>query len=214
MKKRYKNIVWDWNGTLLNDFTTGLRTLNDMLDRRGVSIVNEKTYKDIFGFPVIDFYHKVGFDMEKESFHNLSLDFVETYDRYITDIFLNPQVLEILPAIQQQGMKQYILSALKEDILHQMLSDFKIEDYFEQACGSDDIYASSKTERGQRMLSLYKFSPEDTLMIGDTLHDAEVAEALGFDCLLFAGGHNSEWRLREKAGVIQDFGELNQLLGL
>ena len=64
------------------------------------------------------------------------------------------------------------------------------------------------------MLSLYKFSPEDTLMIGDTLHDAEVAEALGFDCLLFAGGHNSEWRLREKAGVIQDFGELNQLLGL
>ncbi len=214
MKKRYKNIVWDWNGTLLNDFTTGLKTLNDMLDRRGVSVVNEKTYKDIFGFPVIDFYHKVGFDMEKESFHNLSLDFVETYDRYITDIFLNPQVLEILPAIQQQGMKQYILSALKEDILHQMLSDFKIEDYFEQACGSDDIYASSKTERGQRMLSLYKFSPEDTLMIGDTLHDAEVAEALGFDCLLFAGGHNSEWRLREKASVIQDFGELNQLLGL
>ncbi len=45
-------------------------------------------------------------------------------------------------------------------------------------------------------------------MVGDTVHDAEVARALGFDCILFAGGHNSEWRLAEKAPVIHQMKEL------
>lgn len=52
------------------------------------------------------------------------------------------------------------------------------------------------------MVSSYSIVPRDTLMIGDTLHDAEVANALGFDVRLFVGGHNSERRLREVAPVL------------
>lgn len=45
-------------------------------------------------------------------------------------------------------------------------------------------------------------------MVGDTLHDAEVAEALGFDCLLYSGGHNDLARLQAKAPVISDMEDL------
>lgn len=48
------------------------------------------------------------------------------------------------------------------------------------------------------MLQTCPIVPEDTLMVGDTIHDAEVADALGFDCILFAGGHNNEERLQKK----------------
>ena len=87
--KRFKNIVWDWNGTLLNDLYVGVDVLNDMLGRRGVAPLNVDEYKKVFGFPVIDFYKKVGFDFSKESFHEMSVDFVQTYARYEQNTTLN-----------------------------------------------------------------------------------------------------------------------------
>ncbi|MDE5639176.1 MAG: HAD family hydrolase [Odoribacter sp.] len=206
--KTYKNLVWDWNGTLLNDITAGVDTLNDMLEKRGLQKLSVEEYKDVFGFPVVDFYRKVGFDMEKESLHKISVDFVETYDRFAGGIALNPSIPEVLRGIQQTGRKQYILSALREDLLKQMVEDFHIGGYFEQVCGSDNIYAAGKIERGKKMVEACGLCPEETLMVGDTLHDAEVAHALGFGCVLYAGGHNSVRRLREKAPVIERMEEL------
>lgn len=207
---RYKNIVWDWNGTLLDDVEIGVNTLNDMLSRRELHQLSVDEYKDQFGFPVVEFYQKVGFDMEKESLHELSVDFVATYDKYATSIALNSDVPEVLAALQQAGIKQYILSALREDLLLQMLRDFDIDSRFDQACGSDNIYAAGKIERGQRMVKALDICPAETLMVGDTIHDAEVAKALGFGCVLFSGGHNSEWRLLEKAPVIHQLRDLNR----
>ena len=153
---KYKNVVWDWNGTLLNDVKVGVNTLNDMLGRRGLPLLSVEDYKEKFGFPV----------------------------------------------------KQYVLSALREDLLQQMLRHFQIDSRFDRACGANDIYAAGKIERGQQMLQTCPIVPEDTLMVGDTIHDAEVADALGFDCILFAGGHNNEERLQKKAPVIHRMREL------
>ena len=194
---KYKNVVWDWNGTLLNDVKVGVNTLNDMLGRRGLPLLSVEDYKEKFGFPVIDFYDRVGFDMEKESFHELSVDFVETYDKYAGEVGLNEGVREVLAGIQQTGVKQYVLSALREDLLQQMLRHFQIDSRFDRAC-----------ERGQLILLICPFVPEDTLLVGDSFHDAEVADALGFDCILFAGGHNNEERLQKKAPVIHRMREL------
>lgn len=206
--KKYSNIVWDWNGTLLDDLKAGVNTLNDMLSRRGLQVLTEDEYKDRFGFPVIDFYQGIGLDLVKESLHELSVDFVATYDKYAGNIGLNPHAREVLAAIRKSEKKQFILSALREDLLQQMLCDLAIDSLFDRACGSDNIYAAGKIERGQRMLQTIDICPEETLMVGDTVHDAEVAQALGFDCILFAGGHNSTWRLQEKGRVIYRLDEL------
>lgn len=208
LSDKYESVIWDWNGTLLNDVKVGVDTLNDMLGRRGLPSLTIQQYKDLFEFPVIYFYQRVGFDLVKESFHELSVDFVSTYDKYAEGIALNPFVQEALVHVRQSGMRQYILSALREDLLNRMLGEFAIDSHFERACGSDDIYAAGKIERGKRMLEALEISPAKTVMIGDTVHDAEVARALGFDCILFAGGHNSEWRLQEKAPVIHSMEEL------
>jgi phosphoglycolate phosphatase len=209
---KYKNIVWDWNGTLLNDLEVGVNTLNDMLGRRQLLPMTVNEYKSYFEFPVIRFYEKVGFDMNQENFHELSVDFVETYDKYAKDVTLNKDVPEVLEMLQCSGFSQFVLSALREDLLVQMIRDFSIDSRFDKICGSDNIYADGKIGRGREMLRNLSIEPSETLMIGDTVHDHEVAEALGFDCILFAGGHNDEQRLLEKAPVIYSLKELIKLL--
>ena len=61
--------------------------------------------------------------------------------------------------------------------------------------GLGDHYASSKIERGKELLGDLKADPTKTLMIGDTVHDFEVAQSIGSDCVLLANGHNKKERL-------------------
>lgn len=207
---KYKNIIWDWNGTLLNDLQTGVNTLNDMLERRGIPLLSSNDYKELFRFPVIDFYEEIGFDFHEESMHEVSLDFVETYERFSDCVTLTDHVSEVLPHLKKKGVHNYVLSALNQHDLDEMTLRFGIAPCFDYLCGSNDIYGSSKIERGIKMIESLGLNKKETVMVGDTTHDAEVAEAMGVPCLLYAGGHNSLPRLKAKAPVFTDFLEIEK----
>ncbi len=200
---KYKNVVWDWNGTLLDDVKISVNTINRMLRKKRLNELTVEEYKSIFGFPVKDYYEGIGFDFKHDDWETVSLDFVDTYEELAKDVMLTPGVVSVLSGLKEMGVRQYILSALQENLLEDMLERFGIRDYFEGVCGSDNIYADGKIARGERMLDVYPIEPRETLMVGDTLHDAEVAEALGFNIRLYAGGHNSAERLREKGIVLE-----------
>lgn len=211
MKNKYKNIVWDWNGTLLDDLNISHQTINRMLEKRGLHTITVEHYRDIFAFPVKAYYESLGFDFSRDDWDEVSVDFVDTYNSLAGGVSLSDGVLDVLDGIRQAGLNQYILSALQEDTLKDMVSGFGIRNRFREVCGSNNIYADGKVQRGLEMLSRCPIEPCETLMIGDTLHDAEVAETLGFDCILYAGGHNSEWRLKEKGKVIRRMPDLLEL---
>lgn len=206
---KYKNVVWDWNGTLLDDVNVSVATINRMLSKKQLGELTVEEYKSIFGFPVKDYYEGIGFDFKRDDWDAVSCDFVDIYDELSKNVMLTPGVPSVLTGLKEIGVRQYILSALREDLLEDMLQRFGIRDYFEGVCGSDNIYADGKVARGERMLQAYPIAPGETLMVGDTLHDAEVAESLGFDVRFYAGGHNSAERLRQK-GIVLD--RMEQLL--
>ena len=205
---RYDNVVWDWNGALLDDISISVRTINEMLGKRSLALLTSESYREVFGFPVKNYYETVGFDFVKEDWDQVSMEYVTTYEFFTPDADLTDGVQEVLSELKDRGVKQYVLSALKEDLLHDMLERFGIKKYFEGICGSDNIYADGKIGRGKSMLQNYPIHPVKTLMIGDTLHDAEVARSLGFDCLLYTRGHNSTERLCQHEKVIHHLREI------
>lgn len=205
---KYKNIIWDWNGTLLDDVRVSVATINEMLTRRQLPPISVERYRELFGFPVRDYYENIGFDFEQDDWDEVSRNFASTYNSLAGTAVLTENIRAILTEIQHTGVRQYILSALEEKALNEMLLRFGIREYFDGVCGSDNIYAEGKIVRGREMLRDYSIIPVETLMVGDTLHDAEVARALGFDVRLFAKGHNCERRLRENAPVITRMEEI------
>lgn len=205
---RYKNVVWDWNGTLLDDVKISVDTINVMLERKHLGKLTVEEYRSIFGFPVKPYYESIGFDFSQDDWEEVSRDFVNIYNDLAEKVELTPGIIPVLEGIKRKGIRQYILSALKEDLLIGMLERFGIREYFEGVCGSNNIYADGKVVRGMEMLRMFPIVPDETVMIGDTLHDAEVAGALGFDFRLYAGGHNSMERLAEKGIVLQRMEQL------
>ena len=63
--------------------------------------------------------------------------------------------------------------------------------------GLDNIYAASKVAIGKNLMSKLGIAKGESLMIGDTLHDLEVAMEIGADCVLLSSGHQSRKKLQE-----------------
>ena len=213
IRKRYKHIIWDWNGTLLDDVDIVIDAMNNLLSRRGLPLINRESYKHIFTFPVKDYYARLGFDFLAEPYEKLADEFTaEIYsNKYSYKLF--PEVEKILEKVHCLGIAQSVLSASAEDKLAEMVDTFGIGRYFKAVNGLSNHYAHSKIEAGKQCLSSLGIKEDEVILIGDTVHDFEAAAALGCDCLLIANGHQSYARLKPlKAGLVNSLSEASELL--
>ncbi len=195
-------IFWDWNGTLLNDTATCLLTMNDMLLRRGMPTLTLDLYKEVFGFPVVDYYRKIGFDFDQESFERLSVEFIDTYNAALGSAQLVSGTIAVLDSFLQLEKRNIIISAMKHDMLLQSVREKGLERYFTDILGIDTIYAASKSAIAIDFVNRNKILPEEVLFIGDTTHDYEVAKEIGCQCILIADGHQTEERLKATGTVV------------
>jgi len=191
-----RSIIWDWNGTLLNDLDLCISTINVLLGKRELPLLNRKTYKDVFSFPVRNYYEAVGFDFTKEDFAIPAKEFIDLYNNKVEMCALHNPVENVLSYFKSQGVRQFVLSAMKQDMLEKTLRHNSIFHFFEGVAGLNDHYAVSKIERGNQLITEFDIQKNDTWMIGDTIHDFEVAEELGIKCILTADGHQSAERLK------------------
>ncbi|MBZ0198552.1 MAG: HAD family hydrolase [Ignavibacteriaceae bacterium] len=192
MINKYKHIIWDWNGTLLDDTEFCVGIMNGMLTRRMMSNISKSYYKRIFTFPIRKYYEKIGLPIDDEQFVLLSKEFIYEYElnRLTCGIFEGAE--EVLQTIIELGLSQSILSAYSQNTLEEIVAHFGLTKYFSKIKGLDNIYASSKIELGKQLMSELGLLKGEALLIGDTLHDKEAAEAIGADCVLIANGHQDK----------------------
>jgi phosphoglycolate phosphatase len=89
---------------------------------------------------------------------------------------------------------------------------FKIQHFFKTAAGLSHDYAQGKIELGQNLIKMENISTDKAVIIGDTTHDFEVAQALGIECILIENGHHSKERLKQcGVNVLKDLNELIKL---
>jgi phosphoglycolate phosphatase len=210
---KYGYIIWDWNGTLLDDVGICIDSMNELLGEYNLpEIPNEEFYRDIFCFPVRDYYAKLGFDFDKVPFEKPALEFIDNYNKRLGRLALVKGAEKALEAASERGLKQTILSASEKNSLTAQVKSFGIERYFTEILGIDDCFAASKAELARNWFDKSGIDRERVVFVGDTAHDFEVAQAVGCDCVLIANGHQSRSAL-EKTGArvaesISDIGEI------
>lgn len=187
-----QHIIWDWNGTILNDVNYVVDVMNSVLKDQKMPNIDLATYKQIFEFPVKKYYDKLGFDYSKRSFEELCHDFVDRFMQGVHTCKPFEQIEGVLLNLKNIGKTQSVLSATDQPNLDHMVSHYGLRDIFQFVYGIEDKYARSKVARGQALLESATIAREETVMIGDTLHDLEVGEELGIDVILITHGHQCE----------------------
>jgi phosphoglycolate phosphatase len=215
---KYTHVLWDWNGTLLDDAEWSLAVVNTLLSKRNIEPVkNINAYRDIFGFPVIDYYRRAGFDLDNEPFEIPAKEFIDLYYGGSERCRLFDGAEDTLAAVKKTGLKQVILSASESNNLRSQTGLFDIERYFDDILGISDIYAGSKVNIALSYMSENNINAGAAVLIGDTTHDFEVAQSLGIDCILIPNGHQHR-RTLLKCGVpvvgdIRDIKNIKDITG-
>lgn len=209
----YKYVIWDFNGTILDDLDLCLDLLNQMLVKQNKQPLSVSRYKEVFGFPIKDYYIEAGLSFDTESFDDMSQFFIKHYQPASFSCKIHSGVIDTLIALQKLGIKSIILSASQTDNLIEQTKVLGIHDYFEYIVGTDNIKGQGKVERGNELMKQTGINPKECLYVGDTIHDAEVAKALGVKVLLYTQGHQSESRLRTvKERIIYEISDIIEVV--
>lgn len=191
-----KSIIWDWNGTLLDDRDICIASMNLMLEKRQMPQLSTEKYLDVFTFPVQDYYKAIGFDFSKESWDITAHEFIYLYLDRLNESKLSSGAVEALTKFKNLGLNQAIVSAMQHDALVKSVNDLGIAGFFDSIGGISDHYAAGKIENALSYLNKSDIDPKQALLIGDTLHDSEVAREVGCYCVMIAAGHQSAERLK------------------
>lgn len=203
--KNIRYIIWDWNGTLLNDVELGVEAVNWLLAKEGLSIFpNKEAYQKVFQFPIIEYYKKAGFDFQKTSFDVLADEYIAYYQPRSILCNLHEGVKEVLEGFHKRGYKQAILSASKLENLEEQVKVYDIVKYFEYILGIDNIHAHSKAQLAQDFVEKLHIDPHQIVFIGDSVHDSEVASLAGCNCILIANGHEHKDKLLKTGYPVVD----------
>jgi phosphoglycolate phosphatase len=197
--KNKKHVIFDYNGTILSDTQICVDALNHLLATQNILPLTVDEYRQKFHFPITEFYKELGFNFSKISFDELGIMYYKIYSDNMHKCLVYDGLIDLVKNLKKEGIRTSILTALNQNELLKQLTYFKLENLFDVTFGLGDYNAHSKIQRGHELMEHVGIAPHDTIMIGDTCHDWEVAQALGIEVLLLSDGHQTHERLLLKS---------------
>ena len=209
MANSKKMIIFDWNGTLIDDVWLNLNAINSVLEKRRMNPITIEYYRENFCFPVSIFYKELGLDVKNE-WEEIAQEFGKTYIADIDKVKLFPDVVPTLEELKKAGIETGIFSAMEHKMLNKHVEMLRISQYFRFIEGIENNYAEGKTHLCREILEKSGYSEKEILFVGDTCHDYETAKAIGCDVALVSRGHNTAEILKNTGAPV--FRSLTELL--
>lgn len=190
------HLVWDWNGTLLNDFDLTIAATNAMLASYGARPVTREEHRRLFRRPIVDYYAEIlARPIGPAEFATLDRLFHAEYDKGLAQCALVAGAVEAMTEWAATGT-QSLLSMWFHDQLVPMVTRLGLAGHFTRIDGlRTGVGGGGKTEHLVRHLDALGMAGADCVVIGDTLDDADAAAAVGARCVLVSGGFTDTDRL-------------------
>ncbi len=188
---RYHYVFWDFNGTIIDDVNTALGCVNDLLERKGRKPITLADYYNYVETPIVGFYYHI-LPPEEIDFDEISRDYHTDYARRANETHLATGAYELLQKLHSDGAHQYIITANHIDETTELAERMGILPFIDKISGADNSLADSKINRAKELFDSLNIDKNDAILIGDTLHDMETANALGIDCILVTYGHQGK----------------------
>lgn len=181
------HLVWDWNGTLLNDLQLVVDATNAAMAKVNGPVVSAQEHRRRFRCPISEYYADLlGRPVEAEEFRRLDKLF---HDEYRTGLNRCELAADALSAIRAWSGSQSLLSMWFHDELVPTVQRFGLTELFARIDGRPrDVGGDHKAEYLARHLFELGISGRSTVLIGDSVDDAHAAESVGARCVLYSGG--------------------------
>ena len=201
-----RHVIWDWNGTLYDDFVVNVAAVSESCRRIGGAPIDAERYRLCYTRPITVFYERLlGRNLRPGEWDVLNQCYFAAYQARIRDCHLVPGAVKALEGVAGRGVTQSLLSMWDHADLVDLVARFALGRWFAvvegQACSGPEGKAESLARHLDRLGSeVGQLEAVDVVAIGDSLDDAAAAAALGIRCVLVTTGPHRPADLAE-AGV-------------
>lgn len=200
------HVIWDWNGTLLDDLPIVVEAVNACLRSQGAPSIDADTYRSRFVRPLNGFYEGLlGRPVDDDFLLELDNVFQDAYWDGFDDAELNAEAEEAIRSLASAGVTQSIASMLWHDMLVPTVGGFGLDEFMVAVDGNRGTVGESKDQHMvhhvERLRRMYPELGRQTMtVIGDLVDDAGAARAADVSCVLYDGGSQPR-QLLEGQGV-------------
>ena len=204
-----ESIIWDWNGTILNDVDNNVNAVNTLLQKRNLTIITKEEYRRKIKIPIKQFYNDIGLETNDPEIYNLiTIDYWKYYNMgYKNNTKVNNGLENILNKLKENNINNYLLSATQQDELKKQVESKGMETFFKMIIGNSNSEVKNKLEKAKELIKIENIKINSTILVGDMISDYELAEKLGIKCVLYSNGHQ-EIKIERGIDVINDFEEI------
>jgi phosphoglycolate phosphatase-like HAD superfamily hydrolase len=197
------HLVWDWNGTLLNDLSLVVASTNVVFESLGGAPVSAEEHRVRFRRPISDYYASVlGRAVGAEEFGRLDRIF---HDAYRTGLTTCELAADAAAAMRGWPGSQSLLSMWFHEELVLAVEAYGLTAMFSRVDGlRASVGGGPKAAHLARHLAELGVDAHSVVLIGDSLDDADAADSVGAACVLYTGGFTDPDRLRASGRPVAD----------
>ena len=201
-------MVWDWNGTLFDDFPANVAAVAEVCGATGGPVVTAELYRRHFVRPITAFYERLlGRPLAPGEWERLNAGYFAAYRRQLASLRLVAGAEQALAAAAASGLSQSLLSMWEHDELVRLVRRFGIAERFVRIDGQlgsgggrKEAFLSRHLRRVGALVG--PLHADEVLVVGDSVDDARSAAGLGLRCVLVAGGPDAPEALRSTGGTV------------
>lgn len=208
-----KKILFDLDGTLTDSGEGIMNCAALALERLGIPLPPRNALRVFVGPPLHDTFLKFGVPEGRVD------EAIEIYrSRYVPiGKFENtpyPGIRELLEKLRSQGHKLYVATSKPEALSIEILEHFDLAQFFDRICGASVDRSRSSKDAVIRYLLDSVDTPEDMVMVGDTVFDVLGAAAHGIKAVGVAWGYGDirEMQQAGAAAIAEDVDALFRIL--
>lgn len=196
-----KVAVFDWNGTLIADFSAIHASCNAMLGVYGHRALLASEYRDVYTIPFGRTLEKLGITeaLIKEKGAEATSLFHDSYEPRAVKARTRMGARAMLVALKQKGVTCVVLSNHTAESISLNLKRLKLADYFDAVLANETIGMAINTGKQHRLedyLAKKQIHPSQVLIVGDTIEEIHIGRNLGLKTAAITGGYHSVKRLR------------------
>jgi phosphoglycolate phosphatase-like HAD superfamily hydrolase len=203
---RVSHVVWDWNGTILDDNDAVVAAVNAVCTAFGRDHIDLDYWRTIYRRPLSEGYQELlARELSTQDWVEIDRLYHDAYRALLPTTRLAPGIPDELRRWRAAGGQQSLLSMWFHDELVPLVTEYGLADLFIRIDGQrTNIGGHGKTAHLIEHLTALRLDPTEVLVIGDVLDDAIAAKAAGVRCVLLTTGVMTRKALEASGAPVVD----------
>lgn len=194
--KSYELIIFDWDGTLMDSISKIVICMQQMADSLSLVKPSENAIRDIIGLSMDEALKTLYPLLDKANFEPM----IASYKDYYLTLNTTPSPLfedseTLLKTLSARNYRMAVATGKGRKGLNRVLAETGLAHHFESSRCADESKSKPNPDMLLELLKELDVAPECAVMVGDSLHDLNMANNAGIDAVGVSYGAHSRKKL-------------------